>query len=95
MRSRSLTIDRVTMQAGVKQAITPDRHASGCTIQNATPDEVQLHTTNDDDAHYLIIAPGFERDLPKLHDNNTTYGTEHPAFWLRAVQDGTVILIWT
>jgi hypothetical protein len=64
-------------------------------VQNGTAGELELHSTDDDEAHYVIIGAGFERTLPKLHENGTAYSENHIAFWLRAAQDGTVILLWT
>jgi hypothetical protein len=93
--SRSVSFTRVGVSAGEKLGIRPERISSSVTIQNGTPDDLEVHSSNEDDAHFLVIGAGFERTLPKLHNNNTIFDTDNVAFWLKPVQTGSVVLIWT
>lgn len=95
MRSKALTIVRMTLNGGDKIEVRPDRPAMQVNILNATAGELQVHSCDDDDTHYLVISAGFERALPKLHNNNTSYCPDLPSFWLKPVQSGSVVLIWT
>jgi hypothetical protein len=94
-RSRSVTFQRAPLSAGVLTPVTPERSSTGVVVVNGTPGDVEVHSNDEDDGHYIIIAAGFERTLPKLHDNGTNYTETKAAFWLRATQDGTVMLLWT
>lgn len=89
--SPAFWIDRLTLQAGVSLTVLPPRDAGDVTIGNATTGDLKVYTQPDDDAHYLVIATGYERLLsirPLAFPANT------PVFWLKAVQSGDVVLIW-
>lgn len=91
--SPSVYIDRVSLVAGVKTAIYPSRMAHAVTVLNGTQGDLQIHTTDADNNHYLAIVAGFERPfvptrIPRSFQPLTV------AFWLTAASDGIAVLIW-
>lgn len=92
--SRSVRIERMALSAGQKVAVRPPCSSTQVTIGNGTAGDLEVHTTDEDDAHYLVVSAGYERPLSKLHDNGTIFSTETVAFWLKAAQSGSVVLLW-
>jgi len=85
-------VQRLTLGAGVFTAIRPPATFAQVSIGNGTLDDLQVHT-NEDQTEYLIIASGFERNVPV--DRPAMMSPPDVAFWLKAVQSGTVVLLWT
>lgn len=89
--SQSLAHVRVTLGAGAKTPIYPPRMCQEVAIVNATADDLQIHTTDNDNLHYVILTAGFERAFPV---RRTLFDPTLIAFWLTSVAGGTVVLIW-
>lgn len=91
MNSQSLAIQRLVLGAGTKTPIFPPRMAQEVSIGNATADDVSVHSTDADNAHYVVVTAGYERPFPV---KRTLFDPTVIAFWLTSVAGGTVVLIW-
>lgn len=91
--SPSFFIERVSVAAGVKGSVFPNRMAHSVNVINATQGDLEVHSTDADNSHYIVIAAGFERPFPGGRIPRGLQPTA-PAFWLKPVNDGVVILIW-
>lgn len=89
--SQSLAHVRMVLGAGAKTVVYPPRMCQEVTIVNATADDLQIHTTDQDNLHYVILTAGFERPFPV---KRTLFDPNNIAFWLTSVAGGTVVLIW-
>ena len=81
---------RVTLTANVAQAVTPPSACIGVEIGNATPDDLKVYEDPSDESSYFVIAAGYAKVLAAL----TPFDPLWPAFYLKASQNGTVVLIW-
>lgn len=93
----AFTIKRMPLAAGVDTAIFPPYPCSAVTVGNATPDDLRVYTTLGDDTTYLGIASGYPYTFTLTLFKNQLYGPgdySSPAFWLRALQAGTIVLTW-
>lgn len=93
--SRAFWIDRITLAAGVKTPIFAPRICRGVSIGNGTLEDLRVYSHDgeaDDDAHYLVVATGYERPIGIGTDAFIRDG--QPACWLRSAAGGLVVLIW-
>jgi hypothetical protein len=90
--AQTFRVSRVSVSAGVKTAIAPPVSACQASIGNATSGDVEVHTTDDNDAEYLVIAAGYERNVPATL--GVTLRAQETAFWLKPAASGTVVILW-
>lgn len=83
-------ITRTVLAADLLTAIKPPQTAKTVSIGNATSSDLQVHT-NDNEAEYLVISAGYERLIPV---DRYIFSPDRVAFWLKASQAGTVVLVW-
>ena len=90
MKSSGFRAKRVALVAGVLTPIWPPHTTKTVSIGNATTGDVQVHT-HDDESEYLVIAAGYERTIPV---ERYQFWTDRIAFWLKATNAGTVVILW-
>jgi hypothetical protein len=91
MDSPAIAVRRVALVAGVTTVVYPPRECNDVTIGNATGNDITIYSTPDDATRGLIVADGFERQITvRGHHFRST----QPAFWLKAVASGDVVLTW-
>lgn len=82
---------RVTLAANVATSVTPPVVCQLVEIGNATPDDLRVYEDPTDDTTYFVVPSGFAKplDLSQHRFDPTAI-----AFYLKAVQAGTAVLIW-
>lgn len=91
--SQAFRVSRLSVVAGTLTAIKPPIGAREVSIGNATTGDLQVHTS-DDETEYLVIAAGYERLIPVKRDLMPTSNAGQIAFWVKAAQSGTVVILW-
>jgi len=86
-----LRVKRVSLMAGIKTGISPPSSFHNLSVGNATTDDLELHTTDDNDLEFLVIEAGFERPIPT---SRRLFSYDSVAFWLKAKVSGTAVLLW-
>lgn len=85
----------MVLVAGVKTSVLPPvtigRQVS---VGNATTANLEVHSTDDDNLHYLNIAAGFDRSIPTSGRFFNMLADRGPVFWLKSAPGGTVVLLW-
>lgn len=86
----------VVLVAGVKTAVTvpAKRQCSLVDILNGTNGDLQVHTTDTDNAHYYVIAAGFNRPMPPVFDARIKLIPLSTIVWLYSLDGGQVVLLW-
>ena len=90
-RAHGLAYQRVTLIAGVVTPIYPPHTAKSAIVGNATGQDIELHSDDEDLTQYLVIPAGYERPIPV---ERYLFMREQIAFWLRATVSGPVVLQW-
>lgn len=82
---------RIALLANVATAVSPPGCCQVVEIGNATPDDVKVYEDPTDESTYLVIVSGYAKliDL-KQH----RFRPDEVAFYLKAAQAGTVVLLW-
>lgn len=88
----NFAIDRRALVAGVSTAITPPRDATKVKIGNASPDDLQVYTIQNDSTAMSIVPAGFQDEIALAEGKR--FAKVDIAFWLIAVQSGDVVLKW-
>jgi hypothetical protein len=89
--SQALKFERVTLSAGAKTAVTPKRPAHEVTVVAASTGDLEMHTTDDDNLHYITISAAGMWAFPvKRH----VFNPREVAFWLKATSTGEALLLW-
>ena len=96
LESCPFRIQRLTLLAGAITPITPPWTCSSVAISNITGDDLDVGSDNQM-AGYFTLPTCFERDIELSQSGSATalFHTGQVNFWLRAVAQGEVILLWT
>lgn len=89
-------IQRLTLLAATITPITPPMTCSSVAISNITGDDLDVGS----DAamtQYFTLPNCFERDVELSQSGSATalFHRDQVNFWLRAVMQGEVVLLWT
>lgn len=87
----TFTTRRQAVTAGTSTPIVPPVAARIVKIGNASPDDLKVYSTSADETTYFIVSAGYEKEIDLKQYRFDTNGV---AFYLKAVQDGTAVLIW-
>ena len=79
------------LAANVKTAILVPRQAQQVNILNGTTGDLQVHTSDTDDLHFIAITRGYERPFMAAHYQ---FHAGAIGFWLKPAVSGLVILVW-
>lgn len=89
--ARAFSFDRVAVVGGVKTPVTPPHTSCAVNLINETLGDLQVHSTDSDNTHYVVISAGYERPFTP---QRFTFRHDEVAFWLTAAVSGTVVMIW-
>jgi hypothetical protein len=89
--SQTFRIQRVSLSAGVRTAITPPATFKSLAIDNGTTGDLTVYT-NDDESEYLVISAGYGRTIPVEQHR---FSPSETACWLKAASSGTAVILWT
>jgi hypothetical protein len=81
---------RITLAAGIAQAVYAPKACNKVLIGNASPDDLRVYEDPNDAATYFVVAAGYEKVLEQL----IPFNPAAPTFYLYGVQAGTAVLIW-
>lgn len=89
-------IQRLTLLANTITGITPPISCSSVAISNITGDDLDVGS-DELLTNYFTLPTCFERDIELSQSGSATalFHTGVVNFWLRAVMQGEVILLWT
>ena len=89
-------LQRLTLLAGDVTPITPPITCSSVAISNVTGDDLDV-ASDVDFTNYFTLPNCFERDIELSQSGSATalFHTGQVNFWLRAVIQGEVVLLWT
>lgn len=86
-------IQRLTLQAGVLTPVTAPRSTPSVNVGNATAGNIEIHTS-ETGTDFVILASNFERLITLSQPAYGIFRKDVIVFWLKAVNTGTVVLIW-
>lgn len=84
--------DRRTLLAATATSIQPPVLTQTVLVGNGTPGDLRVYSDPNDEAKYFIVAAGYEK-LLELRGANY-FRPDQVAFYLKADQAGTAVLIW-
>lgn len=84
-------VQRVTLVAGVFTPVHAPVNASNVSIGNATDDDLEVHTC-DDESEWRIVAAGWEYGIGNTR--GWFYQQQQVAFWLKSAPGGTAVVTW-
>jgi hypothetical protein len=82
---------RVALSANVATAVSPPNACTQVLIGNATADDLKVYEDPNDETTYFVVAAGYEKQI-KLP--NHRFDPTSVAFYLKAAQAGTAVIIW-
>lgn len=90
--SQEFVNQRLSLTASQKTGVTPPRPCRTVEILALSTGDLQVHSTDDDNSHYVTISAGAGWTFPL---NQAVFDPTRISFWLTATSTGTAGLIWS